>query len=215
MPDPNHIVSHEHRVVLMLPAKCANSSIKLATLTALGRPWTSANGDGVHNDRVFDTISPCECRALKRRGYLVAGAIRNPICRTISAWRDKIASRRQLTPGLMKMGARPGMDFQTFVQFIAAKKDRDADIHVRSQTYDVAPGGDAIPDVWLCVERLSRDWESLCRRAGWRHVRLPRATVSTRHSVVVSASDRQRILRRYADDHALWRTVTNGCRISP
>ena len=76
MADPNHVVLHGERLVVLLPCKCAQTTIK----DALGRVV------GVRPDQ-FTYTSLSEIP----NGFDVVGAIREPVRRAYSGWRHLYA----------------------------------------------------------------------------------------------------------------------------
>lgn len=155
---PNNLVIHERRLVLMLIAKVANTSVKTAVLGALG-----IHGAEVH--KIGRTIYPVpsrrEAMRLRRKGYTVVSVVRNPLDRFTSCWAQKIARPcGTVHKPIQKLyGDRVwhAMPIEEWASFVATVPDRKAEIHFRSMSYDlVTPRGQIIPTDIFRLE--DRDW---------------------------------------------------------
>lgn len=156
MPDPNNIVLHEQRVVLMLICKAGNTSIKQAVGSALGlrnvAQW----------QHELSTANKAACRHLRTQGYRVLGTVRHPLARLVSCWADKVERSAQFhEPLRRKYGERvwPGMPFADFARFVCGVPDEAADQHFRGAAWDLCATS-LVPDTLLRMENPTW-WDAL------------------------------------------------------
>lgn len=211
MPDPNYILI-PGEVALLLPAKCANTSIKQAIATRLGRP-VDLNSPrwfvDIHDPERLPYATTDEIVAAREKGVPVVGVIRDPVARLVSCWRDKVAGKYQLE--FRKPGSiHPGMSWDAFVWAVSTTPDEEADQHFRSLCADLVIQGE---DPELCLSADSSSSLAL----GWRHLRntlLPsllsapgRLNASSQRPLPgwqgVLACHEQAIYRRYECDYNL------------
>lgn len=151
MADPNNMLIHEHRLVLMLICKSGNTSIKWAVAEAMGL------GPTHRTDLYFPTPNIENAMSFADEGYLALSVIRHPLARLASCWRDKVADPNRFhRPFRHKYGGAiiPGMSFGDWVRFVAETPDGIADQHFRSMSWDLV-FGDWTPET-IRIERP--DW---------------------------------------------------------
>lgn len=172
MPDPNNIVSRKHKLCFMLIPKCANTSIKLAIMSALGKD------PRVNPHAAFDTMRTEDIPA----DFLTVTVLRNPVSRIQSVWKDKV--RDKVHRGFrVHPEITEGMSLRAFVEAVSRIPDEDAEQHFRSQFWHLYDGSRYVPDVTARVETLKKDWKRI-RRAVKIHSglvlpsSLPRANTS-------------------------------------
>lgn len=165
MADPNNLVVHPHRLVLMLTCKAANTSVKRALADALDLPRLDVPERLEPHRRIevhLPTINKADAFELRQRGYLVVGFARHPLARLASCWRDKV-QRAFHKPFARKYGdaVRPKMPFAAFVDFMARTPDGVADQHFRSMAWELLDAaGLKIPTALFKVDDDGW-WESL------------------------------------------------------
>ncbi len=156
MPDPNNVILHDLGLVLALPCRAANTSIKLGLAHHLGLKLPKPDEPpqfGVHNaEGLFEYTALEDVPA----GFTVIGVMRRPLDRIISSWR---------------FTAAPHQDFPAWVRRMAQHSDHEADQHVRSQSYDLMVNGRWRPDYMLYVEHLDEDWPAFERLLWSRELR--------------------------------------------
>lgn len=150
MSDPNNIVLHDRRLVLMMICKAANTSLKSALTDVLRLPQRV--------DLVMPNPTCRDALMLREQGYAIATAIRHPLARLASCWTDKVSGRgpggyhRPLTRKYASAGYREGMPFDAFVRFVASVPDEASDQHFRSMSWDIVCGGRIVPELVARVE---------------------------------------------------------------
>lgn len=188
MDDPyvaNNIYLVEHHLVLMLPRKSACTSIKAMAQTAIG-----LKGGPVH-DRVTETWQELSAPETPADVELI-GAIREPLSRLISAWRESGSTRKK--------------SFDEAIQMQAALTDEYMDVHFCPQAAYCTAADGRRPTSWLYVECLLSDWMALCRRKGWAFDVL--AHRNAKKQTPVPSIDRETlelIHERWAEDFVLHR----------
>ncbi len=200
MPDPNYIL---HRgVAFLLPAKCANTSLKQAILMHRGDPVDTDRPGWfvrIHNAARLPYIG----RARVHEADLVVGAVRDPVERLVSCWRDKVGRVAQLEfrkPGKVTAGT-PWPDF---VAAVCSTPDEECDQHFRSLTADLVVNGQE-PDILLNTEHLEQDWRYLEKALNW----VPRFECPRLHETGdrcprpdVTQEQRGLIRERFAEDYS-------------
>lgn len=186
MPDPNHIILHDHKLAFLLPAKTGQTSIKAALMQALGIEWGGDAPMLVHRPEHFTYLHQ---REIARYPYLKFCVVRNPWDRLASCWRDKYQDSRT---------------WREFVLMVCKIEDAKADIHWRSQWYDLSCEGVFVPDRRLRFERLDQEWAFVCSAVKTLDLPpLPRLQVSTGPSTQELFDSQElvdRVRVRYQDD---------------
>lgn len=197
MPDPNYILVDD--CAFLLPAKCANTSIKQALLLQRNEP-VDVNDPlwfvRIHSGEMF-CYATCKQQAFEARR--VVGVVREPVARLVSLWCDKVANVDKLefrTPG----NVTPRMSWGEFVDCVVNDDDSQADQHWRSLTYDLVHK--RMPDTILRTQCLRDDWVLLERSLGWPHKGVPRLNASSGVPLpAVTRSQQRKIHKRYAEDY--------------
>ena len=159
MPNPNHIVVHQHKLVFLLPPKVANSSVKTAILNATGQKVPIKQQQRhVHRHKFFKYVSTADTAKLK--GYLKVGFVRNPWDRLVSLYVDKIQLRHTGLP-LKRMKLNHESTFTEFVHAVCAIPDKDADIHFQSQWHQLSHNGHLVSDLLIYFESINYGWGRL------------------------------------------------------
>lgn len=165
--DPNSVVVHDKKLVLMMICKAGNTSIKRALGDALDFEKLDVPAR-MEPHRRLDLYLPTPNKAdainLRGQGYLVCSVVRHPMARLVSCWADKIEERFH-RPFHRKYGdvIRAGMPFREFVQLVCSIPDGQADQHFRSMSWDlVSNEGVLIPQHIMRLEDASW-WERLRR----------------------------------------------------
>ena len=92
MADPNHIVLTHHKLVLMLPCKVGNSSVKAAVASTLGMRIEKRQ---LHHSPDW-RYEGKEWIASRDKGWLTIGFVRHPYARFMSAWRNKVRDQNRM-----------------------------------------------------------------------------------------------------------------------
>lgn len=121
---PRLIALPGEQLAFCLMGKVANTSVKNAVLSSLGRPERFAPEQGVLPWHALQFLKSTE-------GYRVLAMVRHPLDRLVSAWADPLLMRTILCriPGIT-----PDMGFAAFARRVVALPDRGLDHHLRSQT---------------------------------------------------------------------------------
>jgi hypothetical protein len=161
MADPNSVVVHDRKLVVMMICKAGNTSIKRALGDALEIPKLDVP-ENLEPHRRLDLHLPTPNRMdawnLRKCGYTVVSVIRHPLARLVSCWRDKVAGKFH-HPFRRKYGEAvwQGMPFGEFVDFVAGTPDGIADQHFRSMSRDLTThDGNLIPEHVFRIE--DGDW---------------------------------------------------------
>lgn len=197
MPDPNNILLTDEKLVFALPCKNANTSVKLAILKHLGKPFPEPDNPpqyGVHRADLFDYISlrdtPKDCK--------VIGVMREPMDRM---WSQFIFQRRGK------------VDFAYWIRDLAHRPDYEVDQHVRTQFWDLTVDGKFFPHLVLYVDDLANDWAAFEHLAHWEPVGITHANTLeengfARHTPeALGDESRKAIAARYGCDFFLYRAA--------
>jgi len=147
----NTIVVPELRVAFFTIAKNANTSVKRIFLDGLGRYNQRASNHPTQGLRFMTT------RDIVKNGFKTFVVCRNPWDRIYSCWKNKIMLKphRRI---MEEHSIGPRIPFSEFVEIISKIPDDEADLHFRSQTYELFHKGEFVPEVILRFEQLSEDW---------------------------------------------------------
>ena len=195
MPDPNFVRIGD--VAFLVPAKNASTSV----LTALC--WQTGREDpgpaGIHQAALFPYLSH---RDAARSLYPLVGVVRDPLARLLSCWRNKCFGT--LPPGMHRQGFYSGMAWSAFVDLAYATPDGNANLHFRSQAYDLIECiGRPLARV-LRVEDLDAGWAELEQWLGWPAKGVPVLNESAHlpaPPVTVTERQRRQVAHRYAADY--------------
>jgi len=207
MADPNNILLNDHRLGVYAIPKVANTAMKIALLSALGRPTDRPHAGfrGYAADEI-----PMD--------FYSFGFIRSPVDRLVSAWREKCWSEEE-SPARRRF-ARWGLrrcNFQKFVDWVErCGPDRErTDQHVRSQWMAVFRPGNIIgPTELYAYERIGTAWPVIQARVAERcnGLALPdlvTANASDSRDVAVPISLYQRVEQLYIHDLKLWKRAND------
>lgn len=201
MPNPNHVILEEHKIAFMLPAKVANTSIKAAILKARGIVFEDFYK--YHHTNEFVYASKEEIAALGP-DWLKIGFVRNPWDRLMACYADKY---------------HPSWDFDGFINLVMSTKDYGADIHFRSQSYDLCIDGVPVPWMVVKIEEIESDqvgWGDVQLMAGHRGLRLgplPKLNPDNGQDFNGFYSDPvlvQKVGERYAEDIKIFKYSFKG-----
>lgn len=210
MPDPNYV--HHDGVTFLLPAKCANTSLKQAILRQRGEPVDTGRAGWFVRIHNAERLPYRERRGVDHDRHLVVGAVRDPVERVVSCWRDKVANVGRLEfrrPGRVE----PRMPWPAFCAAVAETPDEGADQHFRSLTADLIVRNRR-PHLLLRVHCLAEDWRALEQRQGWDHLGVPhlhRSGVRAPRPEVTPAQVAA-LQERYAEDYTQFGTAMENRR---
>lgn len=164
-------------VAFFLPRKCAFNSIKHALREHFGD--------------ALRYLDPGEALDVPIRVV----AIRDPIGRLVSCWRDKVV--QHWMSSLEANGIKKGMSWPEFVDLVCVTSDLKANPHFRSYHHELPED----PEHVLRVEHLADDWEAMEACLGWpskgvRHYNSTNATPP----VEITPEQAAAIGRRYQFD---------------
>lgn len=205
MPEPNNAKLVGWPVAAMLVPKVANSSIKAALLDAVGVPW---DGQNLHAHRAFEFFKPSEFAAM--RGVFRFAFVRNPFDRLVSCWAQKIDQPTHDNRGMRRMGFRPGMGWEEWLEAALNIPPEQMDIHFRPQHLLLCHQGEVPVDYLGKFESLNEDWRAVRymaeKTAALTLPELPVLTTSRHlpYREMYSATQRKRVEDVYAGDLALF-----------
>lgn len=178
--------------VVAMPRKCAFSSLKAAIWRQMG------HGDG---RPAMDYVGDFP------KGAPIVAAVRHPVDRLVSCWRDKIANHWM--PSLAAHGMRRGMPWGEFLDAAArAIAAGEPNPHFRPYWRELPLASEV--SRWLRVDRLAEDWAALEAALGWPRRGIPHRNDSHgQPGVEVTGQQRRQIEGHYARDLNLYRYATN------
>lgn len=161
--DNNTVVLEEQGFVIFFIGKVANSSMKVALLTALGIPrkdfneWVDKGGGrmGAVHGRWLKYVSAKDV-VEKYNHFFKVAFVRNPWDRLVSCWMNKTVVK--LHPRFATYGCYLEMPFDEFVEKICKVSDEDSDTHIVQQHVPMMHEGKFIPDWVGRFESLTSDW---------------------------------------------------------
>ncbi|MEM7524390.1 MAG: sulfotransferase family 2 domain-containing protein [Pseudomonadota bacterium] len=200
--------------------KVANSMLKRQLARAGGIERLFAE-TGFSKDRSWREAGPhayvVSAEELSRRwpDAYVFTFVREPLSRLASCYRSKVERKGRTGAAAEKEleGMGRGTPFAAFVEHVARRPDRRANIHYRAQADILAPAGDVTADFVGRFETLGEDWDRLSQIVTARlGLRLPPLPPRKRPLPIVNPDDYfggdERLLalakRRYADDYRLF-----------
>lgn len=142
---PNNIIIKDHKIILFLPAKCANTSIKKAL--GYDKDWYLRN-----------KITACEAK--KYTDYKKYIFVRNPYQRLVSCYRNKARKDRKYM-GFAKNGFPKDGSFAEFVRFVVNTPPEVQDVHARPYYVDSYCQYKRVPDIAIHVKDLSKRWKEI------------------------------------------------------
>ncbi|MEM8751548.1 MAG: sulfotransferase family 2 domain-containing protein [Pseudomonadota bacterium] len=154
--------------------KAANSMLKRQIARAAGIEALFPNG--YSKDRDWAAAAPhaylVSAAELRRRwpDMFVFTFVREPMSRLASCYRSKVERKGRPPKRRPLEGMGPETPFDAFVEHVARRPDRRANVHYRGQASMLAPGGRLAPDFVGRFETLREDWarlqEALAARGG-------------------------------------------------
>lgn len=206
MPDPNNFLLPAHDVIFMLIPKAANTSTKMAILSALG---IGKDADPV-NRRLFEATNRGVMRKQTKQfcrradGTLKITIVRHPFDRVLSLYHNKVGPSRTQDGHMafVHEGITLGCSLDEFVDHVCAKPDTEAEQHYRSQTFDLADSDGLIPDIIGHFEQLPLAWRYIQRVCNERGLMLPELPYAnpTPKTQQFTRSQIDRLAERYHDD---------------
>jgi len=184
------VIHHGGLGFIIIP-KAGGSSIKTAIRDGMG---LEPNG-GIHADKRLPITNTTS-------GLHSVAFIRHPLDRLVSAWANKIHSKRYVDSHLAAYGFRLGMPFDEFVRHAAG---HHTDSHMAPQVKFLAEPVDRIER----FERMGEVWKDLQQRFEWLPD-LPHAN-KTEHapwSEMYTPETRAIAERIYSEDLALWHSLS-------
>lgn len=145
---PRPVVCHELRLIYYPIPKVASSSIRGYLLkNGFLKDYEEDQGltmERIHHGFAYPTISAKEAEELKKNGYRSFAVVRDPMARSFSCYKDKIAGYRESGQPLrygfsrynrlfMREVFSTDMSFEQFLCTVARIPDFIADEHFRSQ----------------------------------------------------------------------------------
>lgn len=137
MSDPNNIVLHEHRLVLMLPCKVGNTSVKHAVAEALGK-----SNKNLHRASTWNIATTRQVLELPR-DWIIAGFTRHPYDRFASACSEKLLDKGEWR--------RTGHGGPVPLDRVADMLPFITDQHWRPMANDLCLGNQIVP---MCLVRM-------------------------------------------------------------
>jgi hypothetical protein len=154
--------------------------------------------DGFHREQLAD------CRF--GNDWFVFTAVRHPIDRAVSAWRDKVGNPEQKNV-LRKNGIKPGDSFEYFVKVISLWPKQALDAHVIPQSTILHYAKDAPINIFR-FENLNTQWNIIAReierRSGLKAAPLGRINASNAPRPKIAPDSAKKLYRLYAEDLARW-----------
>lgn len=123
--------------------------------------------DGSSKDRYWRAAAPeaylVSYAELRRRwpNMFVFTFVRDPLSRLASCYRSKVERKGRPDAHKPLEGMGPETPFADFVDHVARRADRRANIHYRSQASILTHRGDVAPDFVGRFEDLREDWDRL------------------------------------------------------
>jgi hypothetical protein len=154
MPNPNNAKLVGWPIAAMLVPKAANSSIKAALLDAVDVPWDAKN---LHAHPAFEFMGAVGFARLKDKAFRFT-FVRNPYDRLVSCWAQKIDQPTHDNRGMRKMGFRPGMPWEEWLDAALSIPPEKMDIHFRPQSLLLCYRGWLPVDFVGKFEDLEHDW---------------------------------------------------------
>lgn len=189
MSDPNNIVLHEHRLVLMLPCKVGNTSVKHAVAEALGK-----SNKNLHRASTWNIATTRQVLELPR-DWIIAGFTRHPYDRFASACSEKLLDKGEWR--------RTGHGGPVPLDRVADMLPFITDQHWRPMAEDLCIGNSLVPVHLVRMDRAGNGWgvfrglvEQHC---GLKLGDLPRLNVS-KSSAVLSDYARMLVASHYDKD---------------
>lgn len=161
----NNIVLDKQKIIFLLIAKNANSSVKVSLWRALGKEIVfrgSIFPSGLHNRDTLDykTIEEIGANLSNYTDYIKISFVRNPWDRIVSVWSDMTKKR---THPIYKdyYGCYQGMPFNEFVELIVSIPEDNMDLHILPQYDSLFYNDVQIPDFIGRFENLKSDWKEV------------------------------------------------------
>lgn len=189
MSDPNNIVLRDQQIILMLPCKVGNTSIKAAFSDALG-----LDRKDLHEAYRWEIANKFEADMFGD-GWFKIGFVRHPYARFMSAYMDKLVKKAQYY--------RVGLKALPTINYLSDLLPVIRDQHWRSMTSDLFIGRVMVPDCVYYADDLSGTWnmvqKDVADHCGLKLGEVPHLNKSRGH---VSMTDhaKKRIADFYAAD---------------
>jgi hypothetical protein len=194
MPDPNHVIFHEHQVAWFGLCKNANSSIKRAFFESMGLFPEKEHASGLLNYATKQQID--------QSPFWSFAVVRNPINRAVSCWKNKCFKSWRAEYG-QRFKIYQRMPFDAFVEAIHAVPDHEATgagQHFRGQFYDISIGGRLIPDHIGRFEQIEETWQEVQERSSIPLPDLKHFNKSVKDNPPMSNATIELLRERYAAD---------------
>tara|TARA_Y100000034_G_C6771625_1_gene344276 strand:+ start:178 stop:888 length:711 start_codon:yes stop_codon:yes gene_type:complete len=197
------VVNEEYKFVYLPIPKVASSSIKMALLPLFGKEeeykrfckhraymqgkknWNARwrKGMGIHKFyfslRAFQTdITVGKIQDLRKNGFVVFAAVRNPWDRAVSCYENKVNTKKKVhIPGIKRTAP-----FEDFVNMIYTTPDKKANINIHwlPQYRFVSAYGELLLDEIIRFESLNADIGNLMGKLGCPELDLPHILRSKR-----------------------------------
>lgn len=183
--------------------KAANSSLRTALMTAVGRE--DAVAAGVHRStRALLRPAPAFF-AQDRSEWFVFTVVRDPVARALSAWRNKLIDPDEIFRPLRRMGVTERLSFEDFLGVCLDWPDWALNDHFMPQSLYLSQVLDRPELQVLHVETLAQDWPRVrdALRAGGAHPQETldrRNTTGQRPGAELTQRARARLVRLYGAD---------------
>ncbi|MFZ5964210.1 sulfotransferase family 2 domain-containing protein [Thalassococcus sp. BH17M4-6] len=133
--------------------KVANTSLR-AWLLPLISDADYRTMRNIHQEVDWPRISKPQFTRIAAETFSFA-VLRNPWERLVSTYVDKIC-RPQVHPALGAQGFEADMDFIDFAEKLATIRDRDADVHIRSQWAMITLDNRVLPDMVVDIGQIGK-----------------------------------------------------------
>ena len=144
------------RVAYVPVPKAANSSLRTALMTAVGRE--DAVTAGVHRT-TRALLQPAQAFfAQDRPDWFVFTVVRDPVARALSAWRNKLIEPDEIFRPLRRMGVTERLSFEDFLGVCLDWPDWALNDHFMPQSLYLSQVLERPELQVLHVETLAQDW---------------------------------------------------------
>lgn len=146
------IMYHKYKLAFFVPMKAGNNSIKKMFLQdlKLGSNYVKTRNDLLELYTAEEVYNICN-------NYMKIGLTRNPYYRIVSCWYDKTV--RTNFKDFHRFDIRKGISLFEFMNKVYNIPDKNADRHLKSQSYLFTYDNCIVPDYLYDINKLNKNWE--------------------------------------------------------
>jgi len=213
---PVVIVIHPWKLAYFRIPKAANSSIKHVFSGALGLPkleGVSQTSDLYWMSQDPNIVEILSVKEFIQRGYedcyFSFSAVRDPIERVVSCYKNKFLRNTELSDSLASRGFTRSMGFAEFVSHLCRIRDHKSDVHLMSQSNILSYKGRLRAKTIIPLPLLKERWKVIQDYVGESSnvclddLPVINSTNNVNESISLDPKVIRKLRRRYKRDYAL------------